>query len=73
MARLWFFEPGFLYIETPRSRTDEESMPDRQVGDSVKDFFSVLFANPVAKPTGNALTGIQLFCNILFRRELRCN
>ena len=39
-------------IETPRSRADEES-------DSVKDFFSVLFAYPAAKPTGNALTGIQ--------------
>jgi hypothetical protein len=41
-----------MYIETPRSKADEES-------DSVKDFFSVLFAYPVAEPTGNALTGIQ--------------
>ena len=40
-------------IETPHSRADEES-------DSVKDFFIVLFAYPEAKPSGNALTGIQL-------------
>jgi hypothetical protein len=46
-------DPGFfIAIETPRSRADEES-------DSVKDFFSVLFAYPEAKPSGYALTGIQ--------------
>ena len=39
-------------IETPHSKAGEES-------DSVKDFFSVLFAYPAAEPTGNALTGIQ--------------
>jgi len=39
-------------IETPRSRAGEES-------DSVKDFFSVLFANPAAELAGIALTGIQ--------------
>ncbi|GEM_PF-2867051 len=39
-------------IETPRSRADEES-------DSVKDFFIVLFAYPEARPSRNALTGIQ--------------
>jgi len=39
-------------IETPRGKAVEES-------DSVKDFFSVLFAYPVAEPSGIALTGIQ--------------
>ena len=41
------------WVETPLSRTDEES-------DSVKDFISVLFAYPAANPVGNVLTGIQL-------------
>jgi len=42
-------------IETPRSKADEES-------DSVKDFLSVLFDNPVSpEARGNALTGIQSF------------
>ena len=41
-------------IETSRSRACEES-------DSVKDFFSALFAYPMAEPKGNALTGIQSF------------
>jgi len=39
-------------IETPRSRAGGES-------NSVKDFFSVLFANPAAELAGIALTGIQ--------------
>ena len=41
-----------ILIETPRSKAGEES-------DSVKDFFSVLFANPAAELAGNTLTGIQ--------------
>jgi hypothetical protein len=36
---------GDRQIETPRRRACEES-------DSVKDFFSILFAYPAAKPTG---------------------
>lgn len=45
-------QPAKIEIETPRSIAGKES-------DSAKDFISVLFANPVAEPTGNALTGIQ--------------
>ena len=47
-------------IETLGSKADEEFLPARQAGDSVKNFFSVLFANPVSpQARGNALIGIQ--------------
>jgi len=43
-------------IETPRNKTEQESLPDLQAGDSVKYFFSVLLAN-LASGQSNALTG----------------
>ncbi len=63
----------FLKLNSP-PHISGESPPDCRAGDSVKDFLIGLFAYPAAKPTRNALSGIQIamiFIEGFF--QLQCN